>query len=152
MFWADTQVGLPALLEKLEKFSRDFPNREHYQLSFLLRRCVDLGVTVDEYYNHGLHQSKQSKLDKNEFLVVPVAVWHSFCVFLLLLYRLQTRVGPNTYLLSRRGVFVIVAGTLIFCLLVAEESRHRPSGLVAKFTDTRRHKNGSGSVRGNTST
>jgi 3-hydroxyacyl-CoA dehydrogenase len=62
MFWADHQVGLPILLEKLEEFFRMFPDTDHYQPSALLRRCVDLGVTVEEYYNRGLHQSKQSKL------------------------------------------------------------------------------------------
>jgi 3-hydroxyacyl-CoA dehydrogenase/enoyl-CoA hydratase/carnithine racemase len=62
MFWADNEVGLPILLAKLEEFSREFPDTDHYQPSALLRRCVGLGVTVEEYYNRGLHQSKQSKL------------------------------------------------------------------------------------------
>jgi 3-hydroxyacyl-CoA dehydrogenase len=62
MFWGDTQVGLPTLLHKLEEFSRKFPDTDHYQPSALLRRCVDLGVTVEEYYSRGLHQPKQSRL------------------------------------------------------------------------------------------
>jgi 3-hydroxyacyl-CoA dehydrogenase len=62
MFWADNQVGLPTLLDKLETFSRQFPETDHYEPSALLRRCVGLGVTVEEYYSRGLHQSQQSKL------------------------------------------------------------------------------------------
>jgi 3-hydroxyacyl-CoA dehydrogenase len=62
MYWADTQVGLPTLLAKLQEFSRQFPETEHYQPSALLQRCVDLGVTVEEFYSRGLHQSPNSKL------------------------------------------------------------------------------------------
>ena len=54
MFWADNYVGLPRVLNELEKFHRMHPNSEYYRPSELLRRCVDLGVGVQEYYKKGL--------------------------------------------------------------------------------------------------
>jgi 3-hydroxyacyl-CoA dehydrogenase len=57
MYWADTNVGLPTLLRKLKELSRAFPGTDHYEPSDLLMRCVSLGVTVEEYYSRGLHQS-----------------------------------------------------------------------------------------------
>lgn len=50
MHWADHEVGLPNLLARLQEFSRQFPGVEHYEPSELLRRCVSMGVTVEEYY------------------------------------------------------------------------------------------------------
>jgi 3-hydroxyacyl-CoA dehydrogenase len=61
MYWADHEVGLERLLSKLERFSRQYPGVEHYVPSALLRKCVSMGVTVEEYYKNG-SQSSRSKL------------------------------------------------------------------------------------------
>ena len=56
MFWADNYVGLSVLLRELETFHNMYPDSEYYRPSALLRRCVDLGVGVQEYYRKGLLQ------------------------------------------------------------------------------------------------
>ena len=61
MFWADHEVGLPKLLAQLKIFEKRFPDTEHFVPSKLLKTCVQMGVTVDEYYAKGLHQ-RQSRL------------------------------------------------------------------------------------------
>ena len=64
MYWADHQVGLPNLLSKLRDFHRQFPETEHYVPCMLLERCVELGLTVEEYYRLQQQQQRtvQSKL------------------------------------------------------------------------------------------
>ena len=57
MFWADNYVGLPALLRELEAFHKLYPDSEYFRPSALLRRCVDLGMGVQEYYRRGLANS-----------------------------------------------------------------------------------------------
>ena len=57
MFWADNYVGLPVLLRELETFHKMYPDSEYFRPSQLLRRCVELGVGVQEYYRKGLQQS-----------------------------------------------------------------------------------------------
>lgn len=59
MFWADEEIGLPILLNKLVEFSRRFPDSQHYRPSYLLKRCVELGVTVTEYYRRNLHKQQE---------------------------------------------------------------------------------------------
>ena len=59
MFWADEEIGLPILLNKLVEFSRRFPDSQHYRPSYLLKRCVELGVTVTEYYKRNLHKQQE---------------------------------------------------------------------------------------------
>ena len=61
MFWADNEVGLPYLLKRLEEMNSKFPGSTYYVPSALLRKCVGLGLTVEAYYDNGLHKSK-SKL------------------------------------------------------------------------------------------
>lgn len=55
MWWADNDIGLPVLLEKLRSFSRKFPGTEHYVPSKLLEECVKLQMTAEEYYQRGPH-------------------------------------------------------------------------------------------------
>lgn len=57
MWWADNDVGLKYLLEKLEAFSAQFPETPYYVPSELLKKCVTLGVAVEDYFNLGLFQS-----------------------------------------------------------------------------------------------
>lgn len=58
MYWADHQVGLAYLLEKLQKFSKQFPQTEYYKPSELLKKCVTMQVTVEKYYELGLNSQK----------------------------------------------------------------------------------------------
>lgn len=51
MFWADNFVGLPNILSKLEELHRLYPGSEHFLPSNLLKKCVDMGLGVQEYYN-----------------------------------------------------------------------------------------------------
>lgn len=66
MFWADNYIGLPKLLNELEKFHKMCPGSDYFRPSELLKRCVDLGVGVQEYYKKGYTvsgtTSPQSKL------------------------------------------------------------------------------------------
>jgi 3-hydroxyacyl-CoA dehydrogenase len=63
MHWADHHIGLSALLKTLRKFQSQFPGTEHYEPSKLLEECVQIGVTVEEFYRTGLHKQKlQSNL------------------------------------------------------------------------------------------
>jgi 3-hydroxyacyl-CoA dehydrogenase/enoyl-CoA hydratase/carnithine racemase len=62
MYYADHDVGLPKLYNKLSEFYQRFPMTEHYKPSKLLEKCVRAGLTVEMYYRRGMHQSTQSKL------------------------------------------------------------------------------------------
>ena len=56
MYWADHEVGLPLLLSKLQEFSKQFPETEHYVPSKLLEICVQQGMTVEGYSRRGVHK------------------------------------------------------------------------------------------------
>ncbi|KAG7364888.1 NAD-binding 3-hydroxyacyl-CoA dehydrogenase [Nitzschia inconspicua] len=58
MWWADNEVGLTYLLKRLEDFSAQFPETPYYVPSELLKKCVTLGVTVEDYFNLGLFQGQ----------------------------------------------------------------------------------------------
>jgi len=60
MFWADNEVGLPTLLQKLEEFHKRYPS-DYYVPSKLLRTCVALDVGVQEYYRKGMHKGGDGK-------------------------------------------------------------------------------------------
>ena len=60
MFWADNEVGLPTLLARLEEFHTRYPS-DYYAPSKLLRTCVALDVSVQEYYSQGLHKGGEGK-------------------------------------------------------------------------------------------
>ncbi len=66
MFWADNYIGLPTLLNKLEKFHEMCPGSDYFRPSELLKKCVDLGVGVQEFYKKGYNvrgaATPQSKL------------------------------------------------------------------------------------------
>jgi len=62
MFWADNEVKLPTLLRTLEDLHRQHPDTIYFVPSKLLRKCVDMGIGVGEYYERGLN--KQSDKDK----------------------------------------------------------------------------------------
>jgi 3-hydroxyacyl-CoA dehydrogenase len=62
MYWADHIVSLPVLLQKLQYFHQQFPDTEHFIPSQLLQRCVQLDMTVEEYYQKGMHHSPNSKM------------------------------------------------------------------------------------------
>ena len=61
MYWADHVIALPYLLGRLEELNREFPGSTYYVPSNLLRRCVRLKMTVEDYYEKGLHK-EHSKL------------------------------------------------------------------------------------------
>jgi len=61
MWWADHEVGLKYLLKRLEEFSVQFPYTDYYAPSELLKRCVMMDLTVEEYFNLGLSK-KQTKV------------------------------------------------------------------------------------------
>ena len=58
MWWADNEVGLPYLLERLEDFAKQFPDTPYYIPSELLKKCVTLKVKVEDYYNLGLFKEQ----------------------------------------------------------------------------------------------
>ena len=60
MFWADNYVGLPKMLDELEKFHRMCPGSDYFRPSALLRKCVSLGIGVQEYYRKGYAKSEDA--------------------------------------------------------------------------------------------
>jgi len=62
MFWADNEIGLPNLLNRLLDFHRRYPGSKYYEPSRLLQKCVAFEVTVEEYYQRGMHKAGASKL------------------------------------------------------------------------------------------
>jgi hypothetical protein len=64
MYWADHQVGLQYLLEKLNKFYQEYPQTEYYNPSKLLEMCVTMQVTVEKYYELGLHKQNSTGISK----------------------------------------------------------------------------------------
>jgi 3-hydroxyacyl-CoA dehydrogenase len=64
MWWADHEVGLKYLLRRLQEFSKQFPHTDYYAPSDLLKRCVMMDLTVEEYFNLGLFK-KQTKVSSN---------------------------------------------------------------------------------------
>jgi len=63
IFWADHEVGLPYLLEKLYEYHAEYPGSDYFKPSELLKRCVEAGVGVQEYYDKGL-VNKSSPISK----------------------------------------------------------------------------------------
>ncbi len=61
MFWADHEIGLSYILQRLEEMNEMFPGSTYYVPSQLLRRCIGLNIKVEDYYEQGLHKQK-SKL------------------------------------------------------------------------------------------
>ena len=62
MFWADHDVGLSKLLAALKKYSRQYPDEDHFVPSKLLETCVQMGVTVEDYFARGLSKQVHSRL------------------------------------------------------------------------------------------
>jgi 3-hydroxyacyl-CoA dehydrogenase/enoyl-CoA hydratase/carnithine racemase len=58
MFWADHEIGLANVLQKLQEFYREYPGSEYFRPSQLLEICVKLDVTVEEYYKRNKIHSK----------------------------------------------------------------------------------------------
>mmetsp|Transcript_24095 Transcript_24095/g.53145 ORF Transcript_24095/g.53145 Transcript_24095/m.53145 type:complete len:585 (-) Transcript_24095:73-1827(-) len=53
MYWADHEVGLKYLLGRLEDFSLQFPQTDYYTPSKLLKQCVAMDLTLEDYFNLG---------------------------------------------------------------------------------------------------
>mmetsp|Transcript_9327 Transcript_9327/g.13243 ORF Transcript_9327/g.13243 Transcript_9327/m.13243 type:complete len:822 (+) Transcript_9327:3-2468(+) len=53
MFWVDHEVGLDYLLRKLNEFMHRFPGTDIFVPSKLLKKCVDMGVGIQQYYDEG---------------------------------------------------------------------------------------------------
>ena len=62
MFYVDNEVTLPYFLKRLEEMDRACPGSSYYVPSNLLKKCVALGVTLEEYYEQGLNKTTKSKL------------------------------------------------------------------------------------------
>ena len=61
MFYADS-YGLPNILSELAKFYQMHPNSEYFRPSALLKKCVGMGIGVQEYYRSGHANHTKSKL------------------------------------------------------------------------------------------
>ena len=62
MWWADHEVGLKYLLRRLEDFSAQFPSTDYYVPSELLKQCVMMQLTVEEYFSLGLFKNRNAKM------------------------------------------------------------------------------------------
>lgn len=65
VFWADREVGLPKVLSRLEELHRQYPGSDYFRPSELLRKCVSMGITVEEYYKRGMHRRSASTADES---------------------------------------------------------------------------------------
>jgi len=61
MFWADHEVGLPYLLQQLQRFEKQFSGSDYFKPSQLLETCVKLGVTLEKYYKKKQQNSHRIK-------------------------------------------------------------------------------------------
>jgi len=59
MYWADNEVGLKYLLSRLEDFSKQFPRTDYYMPSKLLRECVTMDLTLEDYFKLGLFKQQK---------------------------------------------------------------------------------------------
>jgi len=57
MFWADHEIGLQYLFERLKHFHRQYPGSDYYKPSRLLQECVKQDMTVDDYFKQGMQQT-----------------------------------------------------------------------------------------------
>jgi len=64
MFWADNYVGLSKILSELDKFHSMHPGSEYFRPSKLLRKCVSMGMGVQEYYSNGYAKSQSPTKSK----------------------------------------------------------------------------------------
>ena len=64
MYWADHDVGLKYVLRRLQDFSRQFPDTDYYRPSNLLKQCVMMDLTVEEFFNLGLMKKRRGQLSK----------------------------------------------------------------------------------------
>ena len=64
MYWADHEVGLKYLLRRLKELSGQFPHTEYYTPSKLLKQCVMMDLTVEEYFNLGLFKKQNGVSSK----------------------------------------------------------------------------------------
>jgi 3-hydroxyacyl-CoA dehydrogenase len=62
MFWADNDVGLPVILNKLEQLHKMNPGSEYFRPSALLRECVRKGLGVQQYFRRSKLDAMKSKL------------------------------------------------------------------------------------------
>lgn len=62
MFWIDHEVGLAYFLKRLEEMHRSFPGSSYYEPSKLLKECVALGISLEDYYKNRHRPSNQSRL------------------------------------------------------------------------------------------
>jgi 3-hydroxyacyl-CoA dehydrogenase len=64
MYWADHEVGLKYLLRRLEEFSKQFPRTDYYTPSELLKTCVTMDLTIEDYFNLGLFKKQNGLSSK----------------------------------------------------------------------------------------
>lgn len=64
MYWADNEVGLKYLLRRLEEFSKQFPSTPYYTPSDLLKQCVTMDLTLEDYFKLGLFKKNNGLSSK----------------------------------------------------------------------------------------
>eukprot|EP00543_Licmophora_paradoxa_P009065 CAMPEP_0202446020 /NCGR_PEP_ID=MMETSP1360-20130828/4680_1 /ASSEMBLY_ACC=CAM_ASM_000848 /TAXON_ID=515479 /ORGANISM="Licmophora paradoxa, Strain CCMP2313" /LENGTH=306 /DNA_ID=CAMNT_0049062437 /DNA_START=415 /DNA_END=1335 /DNA_ORIENTATION=- len=58
MYWADHEIGLERLLNTLSTFHQRFPGSDYFKPAQLLKTCVRMNITVEDYYRKGYHLNK----------------------------------------------------------------------------------------------
>lgn len=59
MFWIDNDIGLGYFLKRLEEMNEQYPGSTYYIPSRLLKKCVGLGLTLQEYYEQAVQDTYQ---------------------------------------------------------------------------------------------
>lgn len=58
MYWAEHEIGLPTLLAKLEDYWELYPGSSYFKPSDMLRSCVSMNLSVQEYCSTILKKEK----------------------------------------------------------------------------------------------
>jgi 3-hydroxyacyl-CoA dehydrogenase/enoyl-CoA hydratase/carnithine racemase len=61
MYWIDNEVGLGYFLKRLQEMNDKYPGSTYYIPSKLLKKCVALGLTLQQYYEEGMQHTHKQK-------------------------------------------------------------------------------------------
>lgn len=61
MYWIDNEVGLGYFLNRLQDMNDKYPGSTYYIPSKLLKKCVALGLTLQQYYEEGMQNTHKQR-------------------------------------------------------------------------------------------
>lgn len=61
MYWIDSEIGLGYFLKRLQEMNEKYPGSTYYVPSRLLKKCVALGLTLQQYYEEGMQHTHNQR-------------------------------------------------------------------------------------------